>query len=108
MPDDLERGLFFPGDAAATAVAAPPASAPARPVAADPSAEAAARVLTQPKRSMFSRRLALRWAGWGSILLVLAGWGNGFLSFFRPQDVPALPPVVTGALPPAEGMPPVG
>jgi cytochrome b6-f complex iron-sulfur subunit len=84
MPDNLERGLFFPGEAAA-AVAAPHAPAAPRPVApADPTAEAAARVLAKPKPSFLSRRMAMRWAGWGSILLVLAGWGNGFLSFFRP------------------------
>jgi cytochrome b6-f complex iron-sulfur subunit len=83
MADDLQRGLFFPGEAAARA-AAPAAAQPAQPRAVDPTAAAAAEVLRRPKRRLFDRRVALRWAGWGSLIALIAGWGNGFLGFFRP------------------------
>lgn len=36
-----------------------------------------------------SRRLILRWVGWGAILAMLAQWGQGFFSFFWPKKVGA-------------------
>ena len=99
MPDDPRQGLFFPGEQAAAAAAARPApAAPARPAEAapvEPSVQAAADELIRPKKHGLSRRLAIRWAGWGSILLLLAGWANGFLGFFRPGRVGAFGGIVS-------------
>jgi cytochrome b6-f complex iron-sulfur subunit len=94
---DLEQGLFFPGQQAAATAAAPTAPAVPRPVRPDPTAEAAAAVRARPKRHFLSRRLALRWAGWGTILAVLAGWGNGFLQFFYPHKTGAFGGTITAA-----------
>ena len=88
MPDDPTQGLFFPGQATAAV------GAPARP-APDPSAEAAAAAVAKRGQKRFNRRLAIRWAGWGSILLVLAGWMNGFLSFFHPNKTGAFGGTIT-------------
>ncbi len=79
MPDDPRRGLFFPTAQAAAATTTPGAAA------IDPTAEAAAAAQARPARHRLSRRLAIRWAGWGSVLVVVGGWLNGFLSFFYPQ-----------------------
>jgi cytochrome b6-f complex iron-sulfur subunit len=92
MPDDLKRGLFFPGEQAAAAAAAP--TAPGGAVS-DPTAEAAAAVAARPRGQRFSRRLAFRWAGWGSVLLVVGGWANGFLSFFYPNKTGAFGGTIT-------------
>lgn len=81
MPDDPKQGLFYPGPQAAAAAAVP--GAPAEAAAEVPAAEAKAT------KSRIPRRLAIRWAGWGSILLLLAGWANGFLSFFYPRKTGA-------------------
>jgi cytochrome b6-f complex iron-sulfur subunit len=49
---------------------------------------------SQPAAGSFSaplpRRLLLRWIAWGSLSLVLAGWANGFLSFFYPRKAELL------------------
>jgi cytochrome b6-f complex iron-sulfur subunit len=81
MPDDPRSGLFFPGQEAAAAL--------------DPTAEAAQAALARPRRRTIPRRLVIRWAAWGSLLAVLAGWGNGFLSFFQPGRVGAFGGVIT-------------
>ena len=78
MANDLTQGLFYPEKQAASAALASGAGAP------DPSAAAALAARARPTSRLFSRRLAIRWAGWGSLLLLVAGWGNGFLTFFRP------------------------
>jgi cytochrome b6-f complex iron-sulfur subunit len=77
MTDDLQRGLFFPGEAAARAAAPAAGPVPAARSTLDPTAAAAAEIL-------LDRRIVLRWAGWGSLIALVAGWGNGFLGFFRP------------------------
>src|SRR6476469_9859609 len=90
MTDNPQRGLFFPGEQA-VAAAAPGAVAAPRPAAPpDPTAEAAAAaVRAQAKKGGISRRLLVRWVGWGSIMAVVAGGGNGFLSFFYPHKTGA-------------------
>jgi cytochrome b6-f complex iron-sulfur subunit len=101
MPDEPQRGLFFPGEEAAAvaaatpAASAPPSAAAPRPAPVDPSLQAAAETLSRPKKSWISRRMAIRWAGWGSILLILAGWGNGFLGFFYPRKTGAFGGTIT-------------
>ena len=44
-----------------------------------------------------SRRLALRWTGWGACALLLGGWANGLLSFLFPRKTGAFGGVVTAA-----------
>lgn len=89
MPDDPSTGLFFPGQATA--------GAPAGGGQADPTLEAAAAARARPKQGGVSRRMAIRWAGWGSILAVVAGWGNGFLGFFFPHKTGAFGGTITAA-----------
>ena len=88
MPDDPKQGLFFPARQAAAA--APGA-------ATSPSIEAAAAAETQarPRGLQLPRRMALRWAGWGSVLLVVGGWLNGFLGFFYPHKTGAFGGTIT-------------
>src|SRR5687768_253409 len=95
MADEAQRGLFFPGEAAAAAAVPTPAGAPPRAAAPDPTIDAAAAELVRPRKRLINRRLAIRWAGWGSILLVLAGWGKGFLDFFRPGKTSPFGSVIT-------------
>ena len=93
MPDDPTRGLFFPGPEAVAATE-PPAERTA-----DPTAEAAAAAQARARKRGFrlSRRLAIRWAGWGSVLLVVGGWLNGFLEFFYPHKTGAFGGTITAA-----------
>jgi cytochrome b6-f complex iron-sulfur subunit len=91
MSDDPRRGLFFPGEQAAAATAGAAGGA----TVTDPSADAAAAAVARTRRRRFSRRLAIRWAGWGSVLLVVAGWANGFLSFFYPNKTGAFGGTIT-------------
>ena len=88
MPDDPNQGLFFPGRQAVDAGAV-----------VDPSVEAAARARARAgtKRFKLNRRVAIRWAGWGSILAILGGWTNGFLGFFYPNKVGAFGGTITAA-----------
>lgn len=44
-----------------------------------------------------SRRLILRWVGWGAILATLGQWSTGFLSFFWPKKVGAFGSVINAA-----------
>jgi cytochrome b6-f complex iron-sulfur subunit len=89
MPDDPNQGLFFPGRQAVDAAA----------VTVDPSVEAAARAQARAGRKHFKldRRVAIRWAGWGSILAILGGWTNGFLGFFHPNKTGAFGGTITAA-----------
>src|SRR5919206_4216219 len=87
MPDDPKQGLFFPARQAAAAPGA----------VTSPSIEAAAAAETQarPRGLQLPRRMALRWAGWGSVLLVVGGWLNGFLGFFYPHKTGAFGGTIT-------------
>jgi cytochrome b6-f complex iron-sulfur subunit len=69
MANAPTRGLFFPGGQAAAPAAGLTAAARARPV---------------------PRRLALRWAGWGALTMLVGGWAQGFLSFFSPRKASSL------------------
>jgi cytochrome b6-f complex iron-sulfur subunit len=93
MPDDPRGGLFFPGQAAAAPRGAAEQAAP------DPSvqAAAAAQARAATRRHSFDRRLAIRWAGWGSVLAILGGWTNGFLGFFYPNKTGAFGGTITAA-----------
>jgi cytochrome b6-f complex iron-sulfur subunit len=95
MPEDPTQGLFFPGEATAQAAAQAAAAPPGAVRAPDPTLEAAAAARTRVKRSLFNRRLVIRWAGWGSLMLVVAGWANGFLSFFYPRKTGAFGGTIT-------------
>src|SRR4051795_976531 len=93
MPDDPRQGLFFPGQQAATAAAG------AGTGTSDPVAAAAAEAVKRHGGRRFDRRLALRWAGWGSILAVVGGWMNGFLGFFHPNKTGAFGGTITAGAP---------
>ena len=95
MAQDPQSGLFFPAEQATAAV--PGNGQTAVPPPTDPAIAAAVEALKKPRASVTRRRMALRWVGWGSLLLLLAGWGNGFLSFFRPGKTGAFGSMITAA-----------
>ncbi len=70
-----QEGLFYPGAEAAQEI--------------DKLTASQVVVEPLPRRRWLSRRLVLRWAGWGTILLVLTQWTTGFLSFFWPKKIGA-------------------
>jgi len=76
--DVRQEGLFFPGADAA-------AEAERRSASPNPGAD----VPVQVKRSFWSRRTILRFAGWGTILALLGQWSVGFGAFFWPKKVGA-------------------
>lgn len=79
MAEEARReGLFYPGAEAAREVERRTAS---------PHEGAGAPVTI--KRRLVSRRGLLRWAGWGTIMALLAQSGVGFLAFFWPKKVGA-------------------
>ena len=43
----------------------------------------------QQETRKVTRRLTLRWLGWGAIFALLGQWGLGFMGFFYPQKVGA-------------------
>ena len=78
MAEDARReGLFYPGPDVAREVERRTASP-------RPDAEA-----LPSRRGWLSRRGLLRWAGWGTIMLLLAQFSAGFLAFFWPRKVGA-------------------
>ncbi|MFN0074354.1 MAG: ubiquinol-cytochrome c reductase iron-sulfur subunit [Chloroflexota bacterium] len=69
MAQNATEGMFFPRDEAGNLADAQKGSGP-------------------------SRRLVLRWVGWGAILATLGQWSTGFLSFFWPKKVGAFGGVI--------------
>lgn len=71
------QGLFYPGAEAAEEIerqtASPVPGGSGQPV----------------RRGFWTRRTALRWAGWGTIMALLAQFGVGFGTFFWPKKVGA-------------------
>ena len=80
MADDARReGLFYPGPQVAEEIerraASPRPGADAGPLPA--------------RRRWLTRRGVLRWAGWGTIMLLLGQFSAGFVAFFWPKKVGA-------------------
>ncbi len=75
--DARAEGLFYPGREAVQEIERRTASP-------HPGAESLPR-----SRGWFTRRGVLRWAGWGTIMLLLGQSSVGFLSFFWPKKVGA-------------------
>jgi cytochrome b6-f complex iron-sulfur subunit len=73
-----EQGLFFPGSDAA-------AEAERRSASPNPGMD----VPVEVKRGFWSRRTVLRFAGWGTLLALVAQWSAGFGIFFWPKKVGA-------------------
>ena len=73
-----QQGLFYPGAEAA-------AEAERRSASPNPGADAPVEV----KRGFWTRRTLLRFAGWGTLLALLAQWTVGFGVFFWPKKVGA-------------------
>lgn len=71
-----EQGLFYPGTEAAREIERRTASP--RPAAELP-----------PVRRGLSRRVALRWLGWGVLLALIGQWAVGFAGFFWPKKIGA-------------------
>ncbi len=74
--DVRDPGLFYPGADAAEEIerrTASPGGGSGVPV----------------RRGFWTRRTALRWAGWGTIMALLAQFGAGFGIFFWPKKVGA-------------------
>jgi cytochrome b6-f complex iron-sulfur subunit len=80
-----ERELFYPGDDAAAEVARRAASPNP---GADPSIEV--------KRGFWSRRMVLRFVGWGAVLAMAGQWLGGMGVFFWPKKVGAFGGVILG------------
>jgi cytochrome b6-f complex iron-sulfur subunit len=78
MAEDVRReGLFYPGPEIAEEIerrTASPREGGAEPISV--------------KRGL-QRRTIFRWAGWGTIMLLLAQWSAGFVGFFTPKKVGA-------------------
>jgi cytochrome b6-f complex iron-sulfur subunit len=78
MAEDVRReGLFYPGAEIAEEIerrTASPREGGAEPISV--------------KRGL-QRRTIFRWAGWGTIMLLLAQWSAGFVGFFTPKKVGA-------------------
>jgi cytochrome b6-f complex iron-sulfur subunit len=73
-----QQGLFYPGAEAAREVERRTAS----PRAGDAD-------VVPARRGFWTRRSILRWAGWGTIMLLLGQWSVGFVQFFWPKKVGA-------------------
>jgi cytochrome b6-f complex iron-sulfur subunit len=78
MAEDVRReGLFYPGAEIAEEIerrTASPREGGAEPISV--------------QRGL-QRRTIFRWAGWGTIMLLLAQWSAGFVGFFTPKKVGA-------------------
>ena len=79
MAEEARReGLFYPGAEAAREIERRTAS---------PREGGAEPLTVRPRFS--TRRTIFRWAGWGTILLLLGQWSVGFVGFFWPKKVGA-------------------
>jgi cytochrome b6-f complex iron-sulfur subunit len=45
--------------------------------------------LETEQQTRFQRRMMFRWMGWGAVLVLLAQWSIGFISFFTPKRLGA-------------------
>lgn len=78
MAEQARReGLFYPGAEVAEEIERRTASP--RPGADEPLS----------RRRGIQRRTVFRWAGWGTLMLLLGQWSAGFVSFFWPKKVGA-------------------